>query len=150
MKKECVVSDNNSTRSVSNTLILLVGLPYSGKSTWANQQAAPIVCPDSIRLALHGQRFVSEAEPFVWAIAKTMAKSLFFSEHQRVIIDATNTTEKRRSFWRDDMWNIAFHHIDTSVEICLERARAINDISIIPVIERMAKQFEPILHNEYR
>src|SRR5258706_417694 len=54
-----------------NTLIVMVGLPWSGKSTWAREQGNwPIVCPDEIRFALHGQRFIAEAEPWVWTIAK--------------------------------------------------------------------------------
>jgi len=37
-------------------LILTVGLPRSGKSTWAAKKGFPIVSPDAIRLAMHGMR----------------------------------------------------------------------------------------------
>ncbi|KKK82651.1 hypothetical protein LCGC14_2801230, partial [marine sediment metagenome] len=46
-------------------LILTVGLPRSGKSTWARKQGHPIVNPDSIRLALYGEPFIEEAEPMI-------------------------------------------------------------------------------------
>ena len=39
----------------------------SGKTTWARQQGVPIVNPDAIRPALHGQRFEPRAESVVWA-----------------------------------------------------------------------------------
>ena len=39
-------------------LILTVGLPRSGKTTWALAQGYPIVAPDAIRLAVTGQRYV--------------------------------------------------------------------------------------------
>ena len=84
----------------TKTLILTVGLPRSGKSTWARQQGHPIVNPDSIRLALHGRPFIAEAESFVWAIAKTMVRALFSAGHNTVIVDATNTTRKRRDEWK--------------------------------------------------
>lgn len=42
-------------------LILTIGLPRSGKSTWAKQQGCPVVNPDSIRLALHGKAYIQEA-----------------------------------------------------------------------------------------
>ena len=74
----------------NKTLILTVGLPRSGKSTWAMQQGYPVVNPDSIRLALHGHRFREESEEHVWAIAKTMVNSLFIAGHDKVIVDATN------------------------------------------------------------
>ncbi len=48
------------------TLILMVGLPRSGKTTRARQIDHPIVNPDSIRLALHAPHpFLKGMEPFV-------------------------------------------------------------------------------------
>lgn len=125
-------------------LILTVGLPRSGKTTWARRQNVPIVSPDAIRLALHGARFEVLAEPFVWAIAKTMVRALFLAGHSTVIVDATNTTKGRRDEWRSGAWRIGFKVVDTSREECVKRATLEQDGYILPVIERMAAQFEPI------
>ena len=127
-------------------LICTVGLPRSGKSTWARAQAYPIVNPDSIRLAIHGQAFVAKAEPFVWATAKAMVRALFLAGHDRVILDATNTTRKRRDEWRSDEWATFFKHVDTPKDVCLERG----DCGIGPIIGRMAEQFEPLADDEER
>lgn len=133
----------------NNTLILTVGLPRSGKSTWAIEQSQdygiPIVNPDSIRLALHGQAFIREAEPFVWAIAKVMVSSLFLAGHDRVIVDATNTTKERRNFWADNNWELYLQVFDATKEVCISRAKATEREDLIPVIERMAEKFEPII-----
>jgi predicted kinase len=126
------------------TLILTVGLPRSGKSTWARTQGVPIVNPDAIRLALHGQRYAAVAEPFVWAVTKTMVRALFGAGHETVILDATNTTHKRRDEWQSSEWTVAYHVFDTPKDVCLARARAEGDEYIIPVIERQAAQFEPV------
>src|SRR5216683_5886868 len=90
------------------TLFLTVGLPRSGQSTWARGTNTPIVCPDEIRLALHGQRFIASAEPLVWAIARIMVSALFGAGHPRVILDATNLTKARRDEWLDPGWNCRF------------------------------------------
>ena len=82
------------------TLILTVGLPRSGKSSWARCQGYPVVNPDSIRLRLHGQVFAPQAEPFVWAVAHLMVESLFEAGHSTVILDATNISRRRRRGWR--------------------------------------------------
>lgn len=119
-------------------LICLIGLPRSGKTTWAGKQGYPIVCPDAIRLALHGQRYDSLAEPFVWAIAKCMVRALFLAGHKKVIVDDTNGSRKRRDFWQDDAWDTVFHVIGTSKDECIRRACKQNDDGIIPVIERMS------------
>lgn len=125
-------------------LICTVGLPYSGKSTWAKVQQCPVVCPDAIRLALHGQRFNILMEPYVWVIAKTMVRALFLAGHNRVILDATNTTEKRRAEWLSDDWDTQFKILDTPKEECISRAKRQNDIPILPVIEKMHEYYEPV------
>lgn len=125
------------------TLILTVGLPRSGKTTWARQQGHPIVNPDSIRLALHGQRFQSLAEQFVWATATVMVRSLFLAGHDAVIVDATNMTVKRREAWKSDEWGVHYKVFDANQEECVRRATAEGDTEIIPVIARMAGEYEP-------
>ena len=104
------------------TLIGMVGLPRSGKSTWAQAQNHPIVCLDSIRLALHGQAYIQSAEPFVRAIARVMVESLFLSGHNKVILDATNITRKIRDEWKSDKWNIHWVHVITEYDECMRRA----------------------------
>ncbi len=129
-----------------NTLICTSGLPRSGKSTWAKEQGVPIVNPDAIRLALHGQRFSAQAEPFVWAIAKTMVHSLFIAGCPVVILDATIGTRKRRAEWKSKDWKTCFQIIDTPKDECLRRAEG--DDEIRPVIERMAAEWEPLGDDE--
>lgn len=124
-------------------LILTVGLPRSGKSTWAIREGYPVVNPDSIRLALHGQVYIQSAEDMVWTMAKYMTKSLFLAGHHTVIVDATNMTEKRRGAWVDDAWTLQFAYFDTSEETCIERAKSTGREDLIPVIKRMAAEFEP-------
>jgi len=133
---------------VKKLLVLTVGLPRSGKTTWARLQGVPIVSPDAIRLALHGHRFEALAEPFVWAIAKVMVRALFRAGHYTVIVDACNNTRKRRDEWRSDEWALSFMRIETSTEECLRRADAEHDDYIIPIIKRMSDQFEPIADDE--
>lgn len=133
---------------ITKTLICTVGLPRSGKSTWAKAAGHPIVNPDSIRLALHGQRFISEAEPFVWAIAKAMVRSLFLAGHDAVILDATNNTRKRRDEWKSKDWETIFKVIDTPDYQCVDRAIAEGNETILPVIERMSHEHEPLGDDE--
>jgi len=128
-------------------LILMVGLPRSGKSTTAFNllqvtRGAAIVCPDQIRLALHGQRFVATAEPMVWATAHLMVDALFRSGHQMVIVDATNNTAARRIEWEQQFpnCNIYCHIVDTPAEECIRRARKEGLEDLIPIIERMDAQ----------
>jgi predicted kinase len=129
-------------------LYLTVGLPYSGKSTWARESDLPIVSPDAIRVALHGQRFISSAEPVVWATARLMVAALFEAGHDLVVLDATNTTRQRRAEWRDPRWVRVFVELAAPPDLCIQRAEARDDTQIIPVIKRMAEAFEPPSQDE--
>ena len=129
-------------------LWMTVGLPRSGKTTCARGMGFPIVNPDSIRIALHGQRFIAEAEPMVWAIAKYMVIALFEAGHSDVVLDATNTTRARREEWIDKRWVREFVRVDTTKCECIRRAAVSNDEYIIPIIEKMAAQFVPVTDDE--
>jgi len=131
------------------TLIMMVGLPRSGKTTIARNLGHPIVCPDAVRFAIHGQRYISEAEAFVWPVTKAMVKALFLAGHDTVILDATNTTKKRRAEWKNKKWVRKYWQVNTTAEECKQRAINENDSEIIPVIARMASEFEPITLDEH-
>lgn len=125
---------------MSKKLIMMMGLPRSGKSTAAKEYNVPIVNPDSIRLALHGQAWVAESEPVVWLIAEYMVRALFLAGHDTVVLDATNTTNLRRDAWKSPRWIRMLHIVETSIETCMERAAA----SGFPgeVIQRMHRNWE--------
>ena len=142
----------NQTEIQANKLYITVGYPRSGKSTWAKTQNCPVVNPDSIRLAIHGQPFIASAEPYVWAVAKTMVKSLFIAGHNKVILDATNITEKARDNWKSNDWQRIFVLFNTNKETCIQRARKTtfgnHQTELVKAIELM--QFEPITLEEQR
>jgi predicted kinase len=131
-----------------NRLILTVGLPRSGKSSWARNQKVPIVCPDAIRLALHGKAFLPTAEPLVWAMAGLMVPALFLAGHNVVIVDATNTTKKARERWNDTRWTTYYKVFRTPDHECIRRAEEEEINELIPVIERMTRQWQDLDSSE--
>lgn len=134
------------------TLVCSMGLPFSGKSQWvrdfAQANACPIVSPDMLRLAIHGQPYIQSAEPFVWATAHAMVTALFLAGHRRVVLDATNTTRKARDAWRDERWQTAFQVLGThpvvQADLCRAAAVAADRLDMLAVIDRMAAQWEPL------
>lgn len=125
-------------------LYITVGLPRSGKSTYAKSTGWPIVSPDSIRLAIHGERFIAQAEPFVWVIAKAMVRALFLAGHDKVVLDSTSISPVRRDDWKSTDWKRRFIIFSADKDECIRRARVIEDEYIVPVIERMAADFVPL------
>ena len=129
-------------------LWMTVGLPRSGKSTWARQTGFPVVSPDSIRFEMTGQRYVDRAEPMVWAYANLMVRSLFRAGHQDVVLDATNISRKRRDAWESEEWARTFVIIKTDSSTCINRAMKTDDDDIVVVIKNMALRYEEIRPEE--
>lgn len=137
-----------------NRLILMVGFPRSGKSTeaWALSQelGAPIVNPDSIHKVIHGTPYRDEANPIVWAVAKTMVRALFEAGHDVVIVDACNNTKQRRREWKDwssEIWEREYVECSTSAEECVKRLDNTNR-NLTSVIWRMARNHEKVNQEE--
>lgn len=128
-----------------NVLYITIGLPRSGKTTWAKRQLIPTVNPDSIRLAIHGKAFDLKHENLVWWHAKIMTESLFRAGHEKVILDATNVTKARRDAWLSDMWERAFVVFpETRLSVLKDRADMADTPALKAVIDKMAKDYEPV------
>jgi len=108
------------------TMTLIVGLARSGKSTYIKKHCKNdvIICPDRIRKLIFGHQFHKDAEEFIWAYAKGMAK-LLLEQGKNVLIDATNLNGSTRDQW----YRIADRYgakikiiwIKTSLEECQKR-----------------------------
>ncbi|MEW6276686.1 MAG: AAA family ATPase [Bacillota bacterium] len=76
-------------------LIILIGPPAAGKSTWRKQFHGEVICPDDIRRKLFGVQYDPRVEPLVWRLAyKRLARAL--AAGKEVCFDATNLTRARR------------------------------------------------------
>jgi len=125
-----------------NKIILTVGLPRSGKTTWAKNQGLPIVSPDGIRVSIHGQRYYLPAESLVWVFVHIMIEALLRAGHESIIVDACHCTARRRDQYNKHNAEVMTHVIETNPETCIGRARKTQDEMIIPTIERMATEWD--------
>ncbi len=141
-----------------NTVIAMMGLPRSGKTTLAREISRrtghPIVSPDAMRLAIHGHRYYAPCEDLVWAHVKIMICALMGASHHTVILDATHTTfSSRDSVCRwghesDTKFEVFFCPIVTLQPTCVQRAKDTGMSDLIPVIGTMAANFQPLRSNE--
>lgn len=122
-----------------NALIMTIGLPRAGKSTWSRSTGYPMVNPDSLRLAIHGKPWEPIHEPLVWSTAALMVKSLFIAGHKIVILDATNLHNDSRRIWEENsLWTVYYKIFNVPKETCIKRAIAGGREDLVDVIERMS------------
>ena len=123
-------------------MIIMAGLPRSGKSTWIKEYGMEryVIGADNIRRILHGQQFIEQAEPMVWAVRRYILDNTLM-QGLDCIIDETNLTVKRR----EDLIALAKHYgykvncvyVRTPKEICIKRAEVEGNFKLLKVIERM-------------
>jgi predicted kinase len=130
------------------TIKILCGLPRCGKSTWVKNNITNevIISADDLRYIVYNQRFWNDGEPLMWSIRTMMLKYLM-QQGMDIIIDETNTTKMRRKPIITLAKQYGYKIIGNTVEgyapnDCCDRARAEGREDLIPIIIRMAEQFE--------
>lgn len=132
-------------------LILLVGLPGSGKTTYAKMYHAAVhLSSDAIRKELYGDESTQGDPAEVFHIMQQRAIEAL-NNGQDVIYDATNITRKDRVCIINvcpKFATIEARVIWAPIEMCIERDTARERSVGKAVIEKMLKRFQPPFYDE--
>lgn len=123
-------------------LYYTIGLPGSGKSTWARAQEMPVFSSDDIRAELYGDASIQGNHEEVFNLLHKRVRECL-RNGQSCIMDATNLTPRSRK-----VPNLPAHQkvaviFETPIEEC--KRRNANRERVVPeeVIDRMAKKYLP-------
>lgn len=136
-------------------LILLVGIPGSGKTTHAKNYIKSNsntihLSSDSIRAELYGDESIQGNPTDVFSLMQKRAVE-DLNNGQNVLYDATNITRKDRASIIDicpKFVKIEAHIIWTPIEECIERDSARDRTVGKEVIDRMLKKFQAPFYDE--
>lgn len=105
-----------------------------------------VVCADHIRLAITGQRFVSEAEGMVHATKEIMVRT-YVNNGYDVLLDETNTNINNIKKILREYPDAIPYYIDTPIEVCYQRAKDTNQEDLIEygVIDRMFGNLQQLI-----
>lgn len=125
-----------------NKLIVLVGLPGSGKSTWAARQNIGILASDAVREILTGDPENQAANRLVFPTLRYLLAMRVKAGMTATILDATSLTPKERKVWLRTAEALGCDaeavFFDTPLEVC--KARNAGRSRVVPddVMDRFA------------
>jgi len=129
-------------------LIIMVGLPRSGKSTLAKYLNCPVVSRDAIRKTMGWYPFREDKELQVSIYEELMVRSLFNAGHRVVVLDACHVQKRQRNRWASNEWKRVFYVVNTDPAECRRRAIEKGQDYLVPVILRMSRQYQPVTEHE--
>lgn len=120
-------------------LLVLVGLPGSGKSTWAKQQGLPTISSDAIRELLADDVTDQTIHRQVFQTVRFLVRQRLAIGRPVTCVDATHLTPReRRPYFRIRGCRVEAVFFDVPVELCQQRNAARQRVVPPDVIERMA------------
>jgi len=130
---------------MNRQLVMMKGLPASGKSTVAKELGIPRVNRDLLREMLNYGEYSPKNEKIVVALEKKIVSFLFASGKPHVVVDDCNINPKNEVMWREvakeNMVEFVIKEVDTDVETCILRDSQRDKSVGADVINHMAIQY---------
>ena len=134
-------------RSSKGTVVLAIGLPGSGKSSWFKRHNIHPLSSDLLRELLFDDAQEERFGDLVFSNLRSMLKARLIARRPMNYVDATNLTPHDRQSWiklaKDYGYDVQGVFFDVPLEVCLERHQRRGRAVPEDVMRRMASKLKP-------
>jgi len=139
-------------RPPKGVVVLAIGLPGSGKSSWFKRHNITPLSSDVLRALLFDDPTEQRFQDLVFSNLRAMLKARLIARRPLNYVDATNLTPHERHSWiklaKDYGYEVHAVFFDVPVEVCLERNRGRERNVPEDVMRRMAAKLRPPTFDE--
>jgi predicted kinase len=128
--------------STKGTVVLSIGLPGSGKSSWFKRHNIRPLSSDLLRELLFDDAQEQRFQDLVFSNLRSMLKARLVARRPVNYVDATNLTPHDRHSWiklaKDYGYDVQGLYFDVPVEVCLERNQKRDRVVPEDIMRKMA------------
>ena len=128
-------------------MVLAIGLPGSGKSSWFKRRGVTPLSSDLLRTLLFDNIGEQRYQDLVFSTLRSVLRARMIAGMPWNYVDATNLSPHERSGWikmaRDFGYDVHAVFFDVPLEVCLERNRRRARLVPDDVMQRMAQKLRP-------
>jgi predicted kinase len=129
-------------RPPAGAVILAIGLPGSGKSSWFKRHHINPLSSDLLRTLLFDDPNEQRFQDLVFSNLRSMLKARLIAKRPLNYVDATNLTPHERAGWvklaKDYGYEVQAVFFDVPLEVCIERHHKRDRVVAEDVMRRMA------------
>jgi predicted kinase len=141
-----------SARPSKGTVVLAIGLPGSGKSSWFKRHNIHPLSSDLLRELLFDDAQEQRFQDLVFSNLRSMLKARLIARRPMNYVDATNLTPHDRHSWiklaKDYGYDVQGVFFDVPLEVCLERHQRRGRVVPEDVMRKMAGKLKPPTFDE--
>jgi len=137
-----VVTHPPKLHDPKGVVVLAIGLPGSGKSSWFKRHSITPLSSDMLRSLLFDDPTEQRYQDLIFSNLRSMLKARLIARRPLSYVDATNLTPHERHSWiklaKDYGYDVHAVFFDVPLEVCLDRNQRRQRVVTEDVMRRMA------------
>ncbi|HYM77354.1 MAG TPA: AAA family ATPase [Candidatus Dormibacteraeota bacterium] len=133
-------------RTPKGIVVLAIGLPGSGKSSWFKRHNVVPLSSDMVRALLFDDVREQRFQDLVFSNLRSMLKARLIAKRPMNYVDATNLTPQERQHWiklaKDYNYEVHAVFFDVPLDVCLERHSRRDRVVPDDIMRRMAAKLK--------
>lgn len=143
---------SRSPQAPKGYVVLAIGLPGSGKTTWFRRRGVTPLSSDLLRNILFDDVEEQRYQGLVFSTLRSLLRARLIAKMPWNYVDATNLSVHERRQWikmaKSFGYEVQGVFFDVPLEVCLERNRSRDRMVSEEVMRRMAEKLKPPVFEE--